>query len=388
VVDGKVTGFEGDGRAKARRGWIKTDAEIGPGNSGGLAADKEGRIIGVPTEVRSDPLVVGVTRGRLRPINAAKRIIGAARKGNRYRSPLFVRGTGRERWNLRSWSNAAPRDDGCAFNPVTSYAGSQVGLTAIWDVTGMRPGEDVRYRWLYLDSERDAEPDFLGDVSDIWKRAWPESLRCVYFSYSSAGTSIKDGVYVVAILAGPNLRLAGSARVKVGAGVAPATVAAPAPIIARSGRRALNVSGDRDCQGWRPDQILGTGVDLHGVALPNGEPIAEGGRVGLSEPLGDPSGYSTLDQANEEAARAVDDVFNTKTYRWLVLRRADRFYAFVGRLYGAEESALGRPPCRITSQDGEVVAWHALRFVGFPEPQWIRYDWRIGTEGSFTPVEL
>lgn len=34
--------------------WIKTDAQVTHGNSGGAAVDKEGRLIGVPTKVRPD----------------------------------------------------------------------------------------------------------------------------------------------------------------------------------------------------------------------------------------------------------------------------------------------------------------------------------------------
>ncbi len=47
--------------------WYRTDAEIAPGNSGGLAVDGNGRFVGIPTFVESED----VTGGRLGGIRAA-----------------------------------------------------------------------------------------------------------------------------------------------------------------------------------------------------------------------------------------------------------------------------------------------------------------------------
>ncbi len=48
LTNGVVSGFTSE-RGVGGRAWIKTDATIAGGNSGGLAVDNEGRIIGVPT---------------------------------------------------------------------------------------------------------------------------------------------------------------------------------------------------------------------------------------------------------------------------------------------------------------------------------------------------
>lgn len=48
---GAVSGFVADSLLDIRRGWIKTSAPIYHGNSGGLAADERGRLIGMPTKV-------------------------------------------------------------------------------------------------------------------------------------------------------------------------------------------------------------------------------------------------------------------------------------------------------------------------------------------------
>ncbi len=50
ATTGAVSGFVDTAEGGARS-WIKTDATIAGGNSGGLAADADGRIVGIPTQV-------------------------------------------------------------------------------------------------------------------------------------------------------------------------------------------------------------------------------------------------------------------------------------------------------------------------------------------------
>ena len=65
---GAVAGFHPDGGIA--RGWIKTDAEISPGNSGGVAINEAGKLIGVPTFVSAEARTLGRIGG-LRPISLA-----------------------------------------------------------------------------------------------------------------------------------------------------------------------------------------------------------------------------------------------------------------------------------------------------------------------------
>ncbi|NIS82943.1 MAG: trypsin-like serine protease [Anaerolineales bacterium] len=67
---GTVSGFETDdlGKGSLERVWIKSDAEISPGNSGGTAVDDRGFLVGVPTFVTSDDRTAGRI-SRLRPTN-------------------------------------------------------------------------------------------------------------------------------------------------------------------------------------------------------------------------------------------------------------------------------------------------------------------------------
>ena len=102
---GVVSGFSLDA-AIAGPAWIKTDASISGGNSGGTAVDEEGKLIGVPTRAgmgggtdpvdcrpvkdtngdgrindNDDCVPVGGFINALRPIDLADPLIQAARKG-------------------------------------------------------------------------------------------------------------------------------------------------------------------------------------------------------------------------------------------------------------------------------------------------------------------
>lgn len=72
LVSGSISGF------LRNRFWIKTDATISQGNSGGMAINAAGELIGIPTEVVRDPELAGQL-GLLRPINLAKPLIEKAK---------------------------------------------------------------------------------------------------------------------------------------------------------------------------------------------------------------------------------------------------------------------------------------------------------------------
>ena len=52
---GTIGGFSGEDFVSAGDRWIRTDAQITPGNSGGAAITLEGHLVGVPTVVTRDP---------------------------------------------------------------------------------------------------------------------------------------------------------------------------------------------------------------------------------------------------------------------------------------------------------------------------------------------
>ena len=62
---GNVAGFSGEKGVREPRAWIKTDATIAGGNSGGTAVNQHGRLIGIPTQAAAGS---GVTPVDARPV--------------------------------------------------------------------------------------------------------------------------------------------------------------------------------------------------------------------------------------------------------------------------------------------------------------------------------
>jgi len=86
-VDGSVSGFVPDDRLGDSRAWINSDVRINRGDSGGLAADKAGELIAIPTMKQSDSVD---SISRLRPVHLAEDLIDAAREGKEYTSELVT----------------------------------------------------------------------------------------------------------------------------------------------------------------------------------------------------------------------------------------------------------------------------------------------------------
>lgn len=80
VTRGTVSGFLGK-EGGGGRFWIKTDAAIAHGNSGGTAIDDEGRLVGIPTAVFPGQADIGEKVGLVRPVELAKELIGRATAG-------------------------------------------------------------------------------------------------------------------------------------------------------------------------------------------------------------------------------------------------------------------------------------------------------------------
>lgn len=69
---GIVSGFEAEGPLV--RAWIKTDTEVNRGNSGGIAINDAGELVGVPSRVVADRVITGKI-GYVRPVNLAKSLL-------------------------------------------------------------------------------------------------------------------------------------------------------------------------------------------------------------------------------------------------------------------------------------------------------------------------
>ncbi|HEU5057502.1 MAG TPA: trypsin-like peptidase domain-containing protein [Kofleriaceae bacterium] len=99
VSAGLVSGWTGEQGGTASRAFMRTDALITGGNSGGAAVDRHGRLLGVPTAFR----VISAERGEqvsaigkvglIRPIEAAKELLEVARVAPEKKSAALVTGS-------------------------------------------------------------------------------------------------------------------------------------------------------------------------------------------------------------------------------------------------------------------------------------------------------
>lgn len=191
-TSGSVAGFTKQRGVSARRAWIKTDATIAGGNSGGTAVDHDGKLIGIPTQAaagegitpvdarpvvdtnrdgrvdqRDTPMAIGGFINGLRPINLAVPLLQQAgvkigpkkaptpsstRKSGRGRqapSPLPKAGGSRTSGvtiNNLLFSTRITRD-GRPINPAAVLLGSQRALYAVFDFKGLRKGTAWSQVW-------------------------------------------------------------------------------------------------------------------------------------------------------------------------------------------------------------------------------------------------
>lgn len=218
---GSVSGFTEEAPI-GPRAWIKTDATIAGGNSGGLGANDLGQIIGVPTIASSGAEGVEVTDCRviqdtngdgrldqgdtcipiggfinaLRPINLALPLIRAAQTGVAYTSPYqsggpgpTAPGSGGERFDFVAWSEDFG-DDSCPLNPVASFPSGVQQISAIFSHSGMTDGQSVAMFWL-LNGEVVVEDQFAWDGGP--------SDDCFAFYVHNGGEPLPDGTYTLAL---------------------------------------------------------------------------------------------------------------------------------------------------------------------------------------------
>lgn len=205
LTTGQVAGFLSDERVGVRA-WVKTDSQISPGNSGGLAADRAGRIIGIPTEVAFGPGFGEL--GRLRPINLAKTLIDDARGGERYvRDSTVLPGGGAEQLAFSTWTTAVDAN-GCALDSVESFPMGATAVAAVFDWSGMTDGQEVSYQWI-LDGQ-----DLLFSDSFLWDGG--AEGECAWFALNGGGPALASGNYELSIFSATEASPIGVASTTVG----------------------------------------------------------------------------------------------------------------------------------------------------------------------------
>ena len=239
---GTISGFSSEDQI-GDRAWIKTDATISGGNSGGLAADNNGNIIGVPTiaaasrdteisdcrqvqDTNGDGVLdendtcipIGGFLNGIRPVNLATPLIQAAQAGREYTSPFGQSGVvsqpggGNESATGFVWlDTSSSGSQGCDWNETTvnSYPEGALCIASGFEYSGMTNGELMVEYW-YQDGQK------VSEYSYAWE--WDETgLFGTYLP--NDGNPMPAGNYYVEFYAGDSMKLIGtSSAVQVGTG--------------------------------------------------------------------------------------------------------------------------------------------------------------------------
>lgn len=192
-TEGAVSGFTSE-RAVEGRAWIKTDATIAGGNSGGMAVNAAGELIGIPTrasagethgdivdcrpvvDTNRDGLIderdtcvpIGGFINGLRPVNLARALIEAAERGEPYVPAPPEPSGGYDLadtyfYNL-AFSDGVGEDD----RPKAlwySLPGGTAELCAFWDYEGMVDGMRWSAYW-FVNGQLDEGGSYLDEIWD------------------------------------------------------------------------------------------------------------------------------------------------------------------------------------------------------------------------------
>ncbi len=240
-TDGNVSGFTSQEQV-GDRAWIKTDAAISGGNSGGLGASDDGYIIGVPTRASSgaggditDCRVIQDTNGdgvlderdtcipiggfinALRPINLARPLVTAAQTGIAYNSPYHTAppsapGGGGEAFGPVRWFEA---DLSCNMGrEVSSFPSGISAMTAAFDYAGMTDGQVWGSTW-------SSGGQIIYQSNDPWASGASGTYEFCLFN---SRNPILDGDYAVQFHVGTEKRVLTQASVVVGSGASPTPI--------------------------------------------------------------------------------------------------------------------------------------------------------------------
>ncbi|MEM7386884.1 MAG: serine protease, partial [Verrucomicrobiota bacterium] len=190
---GNVSGFSSERGVNATRAWVKTDATIAGGNSGGTGVNEAGFLIGIPTQAaagtgitpvdarpvldtnrdgridrRDTPMAIGGFINGLRPVNLAIPLLEQAGmqfeqdRGQRRRQAAVRPAEPVDEYS-RHMDPPAPRsdqsnfrellfsssvtDDGRPINPVAQIPEGAEQIFATFEYSGMNPGTPWSAVW-------------------------------------------------------------------------------------------------------------------------------------------------------------------------------------------------------------------------------------------------
>jgi S1-C subfamily serine protease len=221
-TEGTVSGFTAQ-RDIAQRAWIKTDATIAGGNSGGLAVNDRGEIIGVPTiagssedsaavdcravaDTNRDGVVddqdacvpVGGFINGLRPVALAQPLIQAAEAGETYVSAYPEPDVQASQAfdsssvifdDIVFSSDVSP--DNQPVDAVTVYPSGVTQACAFWNYKGMADGVSWEALW-FIDGE-------LSEAGSITDDTWIGGETGHWWVCTTDDAGLRDGLYEVVL---------------------------------------------------------------------------------------------------------------------------------------------------------------------------------------------
>jgi S1-C subfamily serine protease len=229
LTQGRVSGFVEEEGIDYRRAWIKTDASISGGNSGGAAIDADGKLVGVPTrgsmvdvrpiadtnrdgviDDKDSSVPTGGFINQLRPINLAFQIIEQARKGGVKPGDKEPTPSGKSSSSLPKGATFSPFTfsskvdrNNAPTDPSTEFSAGITRLYAFTDYKGMVDGVVYTRTWL-VDGETATEKAY----------SWTYGAKGSLYQYIAyGGDPLPEGKYTLKLTVGGVLVQTGSARI-------------------------------------------------------------------------------------------------------------------------------------------------------------------------------
>jgi len=144
-TQGRISGFL-DENTDGESEWFKTDAEINHGNSGGLAINDAGEMVGIPTAGVSDREDIGKI-SLIRPVKLVLPLIQAALKdvGGSSNGAAPAPASGPRISNVK-FTTAIDRN-GTPMSPGTRFDSGATGVYATFSFADFRKGTQLAYVW-------------------------------------------------------------------------------------------------------------------------------------------------------------------------------------------------------------------------------------------------
>ena len=214
LTTGVVAGTVGDDRLSSNRALLNVDASIAPGNSGGIAVDAKGHLVGVPSMVARDTSSTTIVAqiGRLRPVNLAKPLVDAARKGETYTNPAVPQLKGTEAIDkvrvVRAGSSAGIESACTAAGATVTKGATAIGIS--FDFAGFPQGAGLDAAVVVTNADGAAIGSFFSTAAVAFT---PADHGCA--TVTVATNTLPAGTYKATVHLGANLRAAGAVELTV-----------------------------------------------------------------------------------------------------------------------------------------------------------------------------